>query len=143
MTTIAYKDGVIAYDSRMNAGATIVDDDFDKKTDRDGVSFFCTGSSPDIENLIELYLGRDNGAHDISASAFVVKDGSMYLVGWNKTDGIWRDKLSPEKPYTIGSGSDHAWTAMDCGKSAVEAVELAKKRDSGTGGLVRSYKVAQ
>jgi 20S proteasome alpha/beta subunit len=142
MTTIAYKNGVIAYDSRVTSGSTIVDDDFDKKVSRDGVSFFGTGSTPDIDGLIELYLGRENSAKDISASLIASKDGEITLVGWNQTDGIWKCKLDTKKPYAIGSGSDHAWTAMDCGLSSEQAVEMAKKRDSGSGGAVRTFSIS-
>ena len=38
MTTIAYKDGVIAYDSRVTRGDLITDDDCDKCIERDGVN---------------------------------------------------------------------------------------------------------
>jgi hypothetical protein len=41
----------------------------------------------------------------------------------------------------IGTGTDHAITAMDCGLSAREAVKMAMKRDTGTGGRIRTYKV--
>lgn len=143
MTTIAYKDGVIAYDSQITSGETIVDDDANKMCERDGHVLFCTGATPDIEKLIELYCGRPQEAEDISANALAVTNGVIYFVGWNTTDGLWKSVVAADKTYSIGSGSYHAWTAMDCGKSAVEAVELAKKRDTGTGGLVRSYKVAQ
>ena len=141
MTTIAYKDGVFAYDSRITSGSTIVDDEANKMTERDGHVLFCTGATPDIENLIELYCGRPQDAEDISANALAITNGVIYFVGWNKTDGLWKSVVGAEKIYSIGSGSDHAWTAMDCGKSAAEAVELAKKRDSGTGGEVRTYRV--
>ena len=44
-------------------------------------------------------------------------------------------------PYAIGSGADHAFTAMDCGCSAKEAVQMAVKRDTCTGGRIRSFKL--
>lgn len=37
----------------------------------------------------------------------------------------------------IGSGSDHAITAMDCGKHPVDAVKYAIKRDPFSGGKIR------
>jgi ATP-dependent protease HslVU (ClpYQ) peptidase subunit len=141
MTTIAYKDGVIAYDSRITRGDTIMDDDAEKMVMRDGYTFFCTGPTPDIEKLIELYCMR-HASGDISANAFVVHDGFVWMAGWNETDGLWRSKIGADKVNAIGSGSDHALTAMDCGKSAYESVEMAKKRDTNTGGQVRIFKVA-
>ena len=52
----------------------------------------------------------------------------------------WGSSLRPIKDGSgyaaIGSGSPHAITAMDCGKSAVQAVQMAAKRDPATGGRV-------
>ena len=44
MTTIAYKSGIIAYDSRFTCGDIIEDDDVDKRIDRDGKTFFLSGN---------------------------------------------------------------------------------------------------
>lgn len=41
-----------------------------------------------------------------------------------------------EPYYAIGSGAVHAITAMDCGKTAAQAVQMAAKRDCNTGGKV-------
>lgn len=142
MTTIAYKDGVIAYDSRITVGGTIVDDEANKMTERDGHVFFCTGSTPDCEALIEAYCGRKLSLATIDASGIAVTEGVVYYIGWNQTDGLWKSVVRPENVYSIGSGSSHAQTAMDCGKSAHESVEMAKKRDTYTGGRVHTYKVA-
>ena len=141
MTTIAYKDGVIAYDSRITVGNTIVDDQANKMVERDGHVLFCTGSTPDCEALIEVYCGRKLSLTSNDASGFAVTDGVIYYIGWNKADGPWKSAVRPENVFSIGSGADHALTAMDCGKSAKKAVEMAKKRDTYTGGLVHTYQV--
>ncbi|EPM72547.1 20S proteasome subunits A/B [Pseudomonas syringae pv. theae ICMP 3923] len=57
MTTIAYKDGVIAYDSRTTGGTTISDDDSGKLQTVDGVQFICTGCACDFDALIAGYIG--------------------------------------------------------------------------------------
>ncbi len=44
--------------------------------------------------------------------------------------------LNSEAPAAIGSGMDHALTAMDAGCSPERAVELAALRDPGTGGKI-------
>ncbi len=41
-----------------------------------------------------------------------------------------------EKYYAIGSGAAHAITAMDCGKTAKQAVQMAIRRDANSGGPV-------
>lgn len=42
-----------------------------------------------------------------------------------------------DRTDAIGNGSPFALTAMDMGSAAAEAVEMAKKRDTSTGGQVR------
>lgn len=59
MTTIAYKDGVIAYDSRCTRGTTILDDDANKLYAVKGVSFLCTGANCDFPALIDAFFGGE------------------------------------------------------------------------------------
>ncbi|MDU4249020.1 proteasome subunit beta [Pseudomonas sp.] len=140
MTTIAYKDGVIAYDSRRCSGSTIVDDDYDKRHEHEGVSFFLTGAVCDLPRLIAAYFGEKQES-PVECTALVVDDGKLQLVGYDKDSGLWVDVLPQDKPYSIGSGSDHAWTAMDMGATAYQAIGLAMKRDSCTGGNIRTFQI--
>lgn len=136
MTTIAYKDGVIAYDSRVTRGTTIDYDDYEKCIESNGVKFALSGATGDHPRLIEAYFGADHKNVDACALAF---DGeTIWVVGHNDADGLWKTAVSPERVYAIGSGSSHALTAMDMGASAAEAIEMAKKRDTCTGGQVRT-----
>lgn len=140
MTTIAYKDGVFAYDSRRCAGSKIVDNDFEKCIESGGVMFFITGAVCDAKKLIAGYFGEPiSGVVECSALAF--DSGNVLLLGWQQDEGVWVDNLPIMKPYALGSGSDHAWTAMDMGASAAQAVEMAMKRDTFTGGRVRTFKI--
>lgn len=52
MTTIAYKDGVIAYDSRCTRATIITDDDCKKLDMVEGVHFLCSGATCDFDALI-------------------------------------------------------------------------------------------
>lgn len=56
MTTIAYKDGVIAYDSRVTRGSLIDHDDFEKLIHRNGHRFLLTGSGPDFPTLLDEFF---------------------------------------------------------------------------------------
>lgn len=138
MTTICYKDGIIAYDSQVTAGQTIVDYSCDKRKVVDGVSFFITGKPAHFNRLIDSYFGKGVDFDNLDLEA-IVYDGKLWLVS------IVNEKYHIEhigsKPYAIGSGQDHAWTAMDLGCSAKEAVKMAILRDTGTGGRVRQFKV--
>lgn len=139
MTTIAYKDGVIAYDSRVTRNTIIDYDDYEKCVESKGVKFVMSGPTGDFSRLIDAYFGAEQKSVDASAIAF---DGeTIWVVGHNDTDGLWKTAISPERVYAIGSGTSHALTAMDMGASAAEAVEMAKRRDTGTGGAVRTLQI--
>lgn len=141
MTTIAYKDGIIAYDSRITSGGTIESDSFDKKVESDGVIFFFSGGLMDREKAIEAWRA-DECEDELGFSAIVVDDGGL-VWSFASYDGpsVERLPMSWFGHMAIGSGADHAITAMDCGLSAKEAVKMAAKRDVCTGGRIRTYKV--
>ncbi|WP_047305149.1 hypothetical protein [Pseudomonas fluorescens] len=139
MTTIAYKDGIIAYDGRCTSGGTIVYDDYDKMRESDGAFFFGAGALPEICDLIKAYRGEEITG-ECGALAIVCSGGALSLITYD--DGkIAEGPISPDRPYAIGSGRDHAYTAMDMGASAYQAVEMASKRDTGTGGKIRTFTV--
>lgn len=142
MTTIAYKNGIIAYDSRRCAGDTIVDDDYEKRVDSDGATFFFTGAVAEIPEFILVYFGGQPRAA-LDGTAMVVDGGKVWLASIDKEIGFWKEEVYAEKPYAIGSGAMSAWTAMDMGASAEHAVKMAKKRDKCTGGRVRTFEVTK
>lgn len=137
MTTIAYKDGVIAYDSRQTRGGAIVSDDCRKCEIVNGVSFFLSGCVCDEKALIAAYFGTPS-KEAVECSGFVVDNGKLMMVGHDDKTGVWRQPLDPANPDAIGSGSAYALAAMDMGASAEEAVRAAMKRDIHTGGTVRT-----
>ena len=136
MTTIAYKDGVIAFDSRQTRSGTIVSDNAPKCQVVDGVSFFLSGAVCDEKALIAAYFGTPSSV-PVECSGYVVDGGKLLMVGHDDKTGIWRQELDPANPDAIGSGSAYALAAMDMGASAEEAVRAAMKRDIYTGGAVR------
>lgn len=140
MTTIAFKDGIIAYDSRELGDFTIYNDSARKHFERNGVHFFISGPVTCIPIIMSLYFDATSEApKGESGSAFVVDDGVVYRAGLNKKQGFWT--YPSHNVNAIGSGTDHALTAMDCGLSAKEAVVMAARRDAATGGLIHTYKV--
>ena len=140
MTTIAYKDNVIAYDSRVTSDITIIDDNCEKKRVENNVAFFLTGSTADHDRLIAAYFGAEINLKNVNANAMVADSDALYLIGVDEEVGIFRTPLSKDITYAIGSGADHALTAMDMGLSAADAVKMAAKRDTCTGGKIRRYK---
>lgn len=141
MTTIAYKDGVIAYDSRQTRSGSIVSDDCQKLTVVDGVSFFLSGAVCDEKALIAAYFGTPSPV-PVECSGYAVDGGKLQMVGHDDKMGIWWQDLDPANPDAIGSGSAYALAAMDMGASAEEAVHAAMKRDIYTGGRVRLFSLS-
>lgn len=140
MTTIAYKDGVIAYDSRQTRSGSIVSDDVSKCQVVDGVSFFLAGAVCDESALIAAYFGTPSPV-PVECSGYVVDGGKLMMVGCDDKTGVWKQELDPSNPDAIGSGAPYALAAMDMGASAVEAVHAAMKRDIYTGGKVRTLTI--
>lgn len=137
MTTIAYKDGVIAYDSRQTRSDRIVSDNSPKCQVVDGVSFFLSGAVCDERALIAAYFGTPSPV-PVECSGYAVDAGKLMLVGHDDKTGIWKQDLDLSNPDAIGSGAQYALAAMDMGATAEEAVAAAAKRDVYTGGTIRT-----
>jgi 20S proteasome alpha/beta subunit len=139
VTTIAFRDGELATDSRITAGDMIVSD---KRTKvhrlRDGSLMAWAGAVQDAELLLRAMRKTSNAPHpklqDISALHLRV-DGSL----WEYEGEAWV-KQDPGY-YATGSGSPYAFAAMDAGATAKEAIRIAIKRDANSGGKVQSLKL--
>lgn len=140
MTTIAYKDGVIAYDGRQTRNDRIVSDTAQKCQVVDGVSFFLSGAVCDEKALIAAYFGTPS-AVPVECSGYAVDCGRLLMVGHDDKTGIWKQDLDLASPDAIGSGCAYAIAAMDMGASAEDAVRAAMKRDIYTGGIVRTVTI--
>ena len=144
MTTIAYKDGIIAYDSRVCSGNMIYDDEYDKKiVVSDGIIMFMAGLYSHIDDFVDCYCSNVNKNEKcINIQAFVVDSGMLYESFIDENNALNKIKMSMEKHYAIGSGSPHAITAMDMGASAEEAVKMASKRCYQTGGKINTFNIS-
>lgn len=143
MTTLAYKDGVIAYDSRATQGSLIVDDDISKRVTCNGVEFFFCGNPAQIPELIDAYFQPEVSVPsnaNIGAFAYDTQAKTLTTIG---ADGEVIHKLDVRKDthYAMGSGMEFALAAMDLGLSAKDAVKAAAKRDAMTGGKIKVYKL--
>jgi len=147
MTTIAYRAGILAGDSRAYSG--------DKHPIGNKTKVFrlrggrLVGVSSSVVGAPSNFLAWLNSLPDDAAleravadqehlvQALVVEpDGSAFY--WN--DG--RAFTGPVKAdfYAIGSGQQSAYMAMKLGKSAEDAIRLTIEVDPWTGGEVRSVK---
>ena len=136
MTTIAYKDGIIAADGRiLDSNQGIVTDRGQKIFIRDGIVFSFAGAVPDWHKFMDSWHDPEKGKN-LDMNAFVWDGRVMWYCG--STDaGIWKDQVN--EPRAIGSGADHAITAMGLGLCAKNAVKMAAKRDSRTGGRILTF----
>lgn len=138
MTTIAYKDGIIAYDSQITRGDTITYDDYDKCIDSNGIKFFCSGAVADFQRFVDVYFGA-TPAGAIDVAALVLDAGQLWYSAIDTDSGLWKSPVLVQYPYAIGSGAELAFAAMDMGATAAEAVGIAAKRSVYTGGQIRTF----
>lgn len=147
MTTIAYKDGIIAYDSRSTeSNGFIFDDHKNKNYVRDNLVFFGAGPSSDIISLIDCFIeGKVIYDTPIEAVCFVYDRDKRKLLKTGIMEEprlhLWWLELEQSKVYALGSGHDLAIAAMDYGATAEEAVRYAATRDCFTGGDIWTFKL--
>ncbi len=143
MTTVAFRDGILAADSRYsdgNVGITRGPKLFRKKVGKRGKEHligicgsvyaalvFVDWYGTDNKELHKQLLGMDDDQFEV-----IVWDGRVLKC----SNYMLRLTEIHEPYYAIGSGGVHAITAMDCGKSAAQAIQMAMKRDSNTGGRI-------
>jgi ATP-dependent protease HslVU (ClpYQ) peptidase subunit len=144
MTTIVYdhKARHIAVDGRVTAGDLICSDNFQKWRFVGDEVWFMSGVTADYQRLIDYHAGvlSGNPQYSVSCSAVVAAGGECYECGVTAEGEPWRSVA----PYSIaiGSGRDHAITALDMGADAKSAVEFAAKRNTPTGGTITVFDLA-
>ena len=143
MTTIAYKDGIIAADSRVMSNGWIAHDLAPKVFLRKNVFFAVSGDAVDGKAAIEAILKGEKYIPQDPQTSFTVMavnmcgDIKVWCNGETHTEG----ELIPLKYWAIGSGRIAAMAAMEVGADAVWAVDIAKKYDPNTGGDVKAYAI--
>jgi ATP-dependent protease HslVU (ClpYQ) peptidase subunit len=145
VTTIAYKDGVLACDSAWSEDSRIIGLINKIRRFDTGVLYGGAGAADDraLLNLLhKVTHPNDLPPYDTiweiqnSVTAIVVfPDGRVFEVSTGDDDcGV----CPLDSPAAVGSGKWIAIGAMEAGASAVEAVEIACKRDCHSKGPVHS-----
>jgi len=139
MTTIAYKEGILAGDTR------VVDDDLIDPGEvrkvfrlKNGMLIGFAGPLGHIQESLRKIRKDPDGIHAITkgVNAIVVyPDGVVKVLD----DGGWTETKA--KYFAIGSGKIPALVAMSCGKTAREAIKIAMDFDGNTGGKVTVVKL--
>ena len=149
MTTIAFRDGVIAADSRLTYSTE----------GGGGRKHLCT-------KLYRKRVGEGRKAHDVIIATAGESSPALLFVDWYgsgkpvpemlrdlggdftcliltpkglfEADVYCRPDQILEPFYAVGSGAKEALAAMHCGKSARDAVAIAARIDPYTGGRITS-----
>ena len=135
MTTIAYDGRYIAIDSRISRNGHVSSDEYKKFTEFDEWILFWTGAIHQKDLLMNIFIAKGE----------FIDEPKTWMIAYNKktkftysvsveNKNFLMDKL--EWVDGMGSGSCYAIGAMDAGKSAVDAVKIAIKRDCATGGKI-------
>lgn len=146
MTTIAYKDGVMAADGHCVNGWVVVSIN-QVKMHRLPDGSICGGSGV-VAHLARYIESLIAGTPDRAALTNGTEHSDVLLVRpsglleYHHRDGV--DLLPDLKFHAIGSGWMTAIGAMEMGgASAKKAVEIARKRDMGTAGRIRTMQLPQ
>jgi hypothetical protein len=142
MTTIAYREGVLAGDSRAYSGGSTPIGTKQKIFQFDdgtmcGISTMMPGLSEQVAHWIGTGMDRDHlpDQHQPNLTVLLVDpDGQVYIA----IDSYHFTGPLEGSYFAIGSGDHYALGAMAMGADACRAVEVACDLDVWTGGTVRS-----
>lgn len=137
MTTIAWRDGVMAADSLTTGGGVKSRATKLYRLD-DGRVVGCAGKYRFGLQFVEALkrgelLNLDKEDTDSFHAIVMLPDGSLVEYEDGRTPIRVEDRF-----YAIGSGTQSALAAMHCGKTAREAVEIACLVDDATAGPIMS-----
>ena len=94
----------------------------------------------DIELFLKAHKGAPRDEEIVpEVDALVISEGKIYNCTVNSENIYVKQEI--DFPIALGSGRRLAMMAMDCGKTAEEAVKMTTKRDINTGGTIRTYKI--
>lgn len=142
MTTLAYskKEGVIAIDGRVTSGGTVVSDKDKKYEIRGDKVYFTVGGLADSKRLIDaVEEGYEEVDTDNLWDCYIIMASNPPKEIYVNENGFIESVEITEDSSTYGSGSDHALSALDLGKTAKQAVQHAMTRDIFSGGKVTVY----
>lgn len=151
MTTIAYRDGILAGDGySLNGGDIIESRDRIKVYLVDKALVAGCGYAPQIESYVNWMRSPEGkGSYSPPPLAYTLGDreytSSIFIVkslASKKVITFLGEADMPCEYYAMGSGEELALGAMAHGASAVEAVQAAALHDSATGGVITAISLS-
>ena len=153
MTTIAFKDGIMAADSLATSDDFVASAQVQKLFRLPTGALLGVAGDSDTRDLVAFFSSlkkqdelpsRDTLANLRTDAAFLfARAKDKLLCGViQQINGTWCAALYPRHQYSAtGSGRDFAMGAMGFGASAVSAVKVAIKFDPSSGGRVRMLRL--
>jgi ATP-dependent protease HslVU (ClpYQ) peptidase subunit len=141
MTTIAYRDGVVAADTQMSESGCAYRTSKLHRIAGDIVAV--SGEMYPAQRFLDWYAHREmtldfSDDHQFEC-LIATAGGQVFTVDRNMA--FLPVRLFRGGFYAIGSGRDFALAAMRCGKSAVDAVRIAAEFDTCTSTPIDQMKV--
>jgi ATP-dependent protease HslVU (ClpYQ) peptidase subunit len=148
MTTIAFRDGIMAADTQETTGGDLTArcKKLYRCTDPKGRRVLIGTAGGSFSGMVYVDWFKkggerpnvlDNISSDEDFHNLIWDGKSLFEVNW-----LWRPiKVPRPKFFAIGSGAGAALGAMHMGASAKEAVAVAKKIDIYTGGAIVTMKL--
>jgi ATP-dependent protease HslVU (ClpYQ) peptidase subunit len=135
MTTICFDGVTLASDSRTTGN--YVEDNTKKLYTQGNRHYGFAGSLTSSLSFLQWSNNRtvEKPKLDDDFEIIEVEGGKAFYYDSNLV------KTPASIPCAIGSGCHLAMAAILCGKTAKQAIEIAKKLDEGTGGKVQTIKV--
>ena len=139
MTTIAIDHNSISADGRStDQDGYIARDNHPKLRKENGVICAYAGFVSDCEELLNLVIYGDQPSRPNVNGNLLTIDKEIITMH-SLVDGSLNSwEITP--PYSMGSGSHFALSALDFNMNSREAVKYAMKRDSSTGGKITTIK---
>lgn len=145
MTTIAYKDGILAADTRAyGGGRTPIGSKTKIHRLDDGSIFGCSSSCVGADALVREWI--ENGCPNQRNETVKPENFELILVRPSGEVFYAHDNFSITGPIrtgkiAVGSGKEFALGAMEMGAGALQAVECAARLDPWTGGSIETLKL--
>lgn len=139
MTTIAYRNGILASDALVTSGNARAGK-VKKIAKGNGVMGGMSGSAEACQSFIEWIEAGAEGAcpglDGTDADGILIKGRKTFYVGPKGVPVPFKAKFA-----AVGSGEKFALGAMAMGADAATAVKVASKLDVNSGGSVRTLKL--
>ena len=146
MTTVVYRDGVLAADTQITYGATIMPCKVKKLTKLPNGSLFGYCGAVELGEIMKkslIAIGQSDGVledrRDLDKENF---EGILVQPNGDTLFFENRSWINVKVPYVaMGSGKEHAYGALACGASAKQAVRASILLDPGSGGKVQAISI--